>query len=81
MMVRLARLNLMEAWPMKGPFDVIFCRNVMIYFDKPTQQALARRFAEMLAPGGYLFTGHAESLTAATLGFSYVQPAVYVRTD
>lgn len=50
-MVRLARLNLMEPWPMKGPFDAIFCRNVMIYFDKPTQQELVRRYWELLVPG------------------------------
>lgn len=78
-MVRLARLNLMGAWPMKGPFDVIFCRNVMIYFDKPTQQALVRRFWELLSPGGHLFVGHAESLTASSTGFRYIRPAVYVK--
>jgi chemotaxis protein methyltransferase CheR len=78
-MVRLARLNLMEAWPMKGAFDLIFCRNVMIYFDKPTQQALVGRFWKLLSPGGHLFVGHAESLIAAAHGFRYVQPAIYVK--
>jgi chemotaxis protein methyltransferase CheR len=76
-LVRLARLNLMEPWPMKGPFDVIFCRNVMIYFDKPTQQELVRRFRDMLVLGGYLMVGHSESLTAFAHSFQYVQPAVY----
>jgi len=78
-MVRLARLNLMAAWPMKGTFDVIFCRNVMIYFDKPTRQELVRRFWELLKPGGYLFVGHSESLATLSYKFRYVQPAVYVK--
>lgn len=78
-LVRLARLNLMDSWPMKGPFDAIFCRNVMIYFDKPTQQQLIKRFYDMLAPGGHLFVGHSESLTSAVHQFRYVQPAVYAK--
>jgi chemotaxis protein methyltransferase CheR len=78
-LVRFARLNLMEAWPMKGPFDAIFCRNVMIYFDQPTRQRLVQRYYELLRTGGYLFVGHAESLTALAHDFSYVQPAVYVK--
>lgn len=78
-MVRLARLNLMEPFPMRGPFDVIFCRNVMIYFDKPTQSMLANRFYDLLAPGGYLFVGHAESLVGGQKKFRYVQPAVYLK--
>jgi chemotaxis protein methyltransferase CheR len=78
-LVRFARLNLMGDWPMRGPFDVIFCRNVMIYFDRPTQQRLVERFAALLAPGGYLFVGHSESLTALDHDLKYVQPAVYRR--
>lgn len=78
-LVHFARLNLMGSWPMKGPFDAIFCRNVMIYFDKPTQQALVHRYWEKLRPGGYLFVGHSESLTASSHEFHYVQPAVYQR--
>jgi len=76
-MIRFARLNLMGEWPMRGSFDAIFCRNVMIYFDKPTQTRLVARFRKMLAPGGYLFVGHSESLNGHSAGFRYVQPAVY----
>ncbi|MGB5987415.1 MAG: protein-glutamate O-methyltransferase, partial [Desulfobacterales bacterium] len=72
-------INLMAAWPMKGPFDVIFCRNVMIYFDKATQQRLVNRFWELLSPDGYLFVGHAEGLSAIEHKFRYVQPAVYIK--
>jgi len=75
--VRLARLNLMDPWPMKGPFNVIFCRNVMIYFDRPTQQELVRRFWDILEPEGYLFVGHSEGLSAIKHRFRYVQPAIY----
>ena len=78
-LVRLARLNLIEPWPMRGPFDAIFCRNVMIYFEKPTQQQLVHRFCELLEPGGHFFVGHSESLTGLTHGFRYVCPAVYVK--
>jgi chemotaxis protein methyltransferase CheR len=72
-------LNLMETWPVKGPVDFIFCRNVMIYFDKPTQEKLVGRFWEVLDSGGLLFTGHSESLTGVKHGFEYVQPTIYVK--
>jgi len=75
--IAFARLNLMEPWPMRGPFDVIFCRNVMIYFDKPTQETLVRRFHGLLPPGGLLMVGHSESLTGIAHTFHYVRPAVY----
>lgn len=78
-LVRFRYLNLMEHWPFRGPFDFIFCRNVMIYFDKPTQQALVNRFWERLRPGGLLFTGHSESLTGIAHKFDYVQPTIYSR--
>jgi len=76
-LVRFAYLNLMERWPMKGRFQVIFCRNVMIYFDRPTQQELIQRFYGILEDGGYLFVGHSEGLSAITHRFRYVRPAVY----
>ena len=61
--VKFADLNLQEAWPMQGQFDVIFCRNVVIYFAAATQQALWPRFAEALRPGGHLMIGHSERVT------------------
>lgn len=71
------RVNLVEPylWPRK--FPLIFCRNVMIYFDAPTQEKVVRQLSEWLEPGGYLFVGHAESLTRITHSLEYVQPAVY----
>lgn len=72
-------LNLMKDWPIKGPLDFIFCRNVMIYFDKPTQARLIRRFYDLLASGGVLFTGHSESLTGIEHAFKYVQPTIYLK--
>lgn len=76
-LVRLAQLNLMEPWPMKGPFQVVFCRNVMIYFDRSTQEELINRFWELIEPGGYLFVGHSEGLSSVKHRFRYVRPAVY----
>jgi chemotaxis protein methyltransferase CheR len=76
-LVVLRYLNLMQDWPIQGPIDFIFCRNVMIYFDKPTQNRLIHRFYDLLAPGGILFTGHSESLTGITHKFQYVQPTIY----
>jgi len=72
-------LNLMKDWPIKGPIDFIFCRNVMISFDKPTQSRLINRFWDMLDSGGLLFTGHSESLTGIEHKFDYIQPTIYVK--
>ena len=59
------KLNLLEAWPIRGLFDAIFCRNVMIYFDEPTKERLQSRLADQLAPGGFLYIGHSERLSAS----------------
>jgi chemotaxis protein methyltransferase CheR len=76
-MISLASMNLLGRWPMKGLFDVIFCRNVMIYFDHPTQQKLVDRFWTILEPEGYLFVGHSEGLSAVKHKFKYIQAAIY----
>jgi chemotaxis protein methyltransferase CheR len=62
-LVAFRELNLNGSWPMKGPFDAIFCRNVVIYFDEPTQQKIWSRFAPLLVPGGYLYVGHSERVS------------------
>jgi len=72
-------LNLIKGWPIKGPLDFIFCRNVMIYFDKPTQEILINRFWKLLDSGGVLFTGHSESLNVIEHMFNYIQPTIYIK--
>lgn len=71
------KLNLMESWPMKGPFDVIFCRNVLIYFDKPTQKKLFDRFAGILVEKGHLFIGHSESPLDLTDRYALIGQSIY----
>lgn len=74
------QLNLLEGdSPLNERFHVIFCRNVMIYFDRPTQEELVNRLTRRLVPGGYLLVGHSESLTAINHTLQPVQPAVYRR--
>ena len=74
------RFNLMnERFPFRKPFHVVFCRNVMIYFDQPTRDGLIRRFYESMVPGGYLFIGHSETLGRKQALYEYVRPAVYKR--
>ena len=76
-MITYGRLNLTEPWPMKGDFQLIMCRNVMIYFNRKTQEDIIRKFHALLEPGGHLFLGHSESMNASALGFENVAPAVY----
>jgi chemotaxis protein methyltransferase CheR len=76
-MVAFRRLNLMEALPRSFRFPVIFCRNVLIYFDRHTQQSVVDRLSGAIKPGGFLFTGHAESLTGINHQLRYVKPSVY----
>ncbi|GMT42411.1 MAG: chemotaxis protein methyltransferase [bacterium] len=79
-LITFRRFNLMSAlYPFRHQFDFIFCRNVMIYFDKPTQEKLVGKYYRYLKPGGYLFIGHSESLTGLKHGFTYVQPTIYRR--
>lgn len=73
------QLNLLGEWPMSGPFDAIFCRNVMIYFDMPTKKRLIERFSGMLRPGGWLYVGHSETLTFARGTFENTGRTVYRR--
>ena len=77
-MVRFRRINLMDdTFPIKSPLDLIFCRNVMIYFDHPTQTQLVTKFHRYLKPGGYLFIGHSESLQRLDQPFESVAPTIY----
>lgn len=76
-LVTIQPLNLLHEWPMRGPFDAIFCRNVVIYFDQPTKQRLFRRYAELLPVGGYLFLGHSESLHGINEDFELIGRTVY----
>ncbi len=76
-MVSFRQLNLMENWPMKGLMDIIFCRNVVIYFDRPTQARLFERYAKVIHPDGRLFVGHSESLLKVTDRFELIGNTVY----
>ncbi len=69
--------NLMDRIQFKLKFDVIFCRNVMIYFDRDTQKALTKRFYDATNSGGYLFIGHSENLVDNEMGYNYIMPAAY----
>jgi len=74
------RLNLAELpYPMQGPFDAVFCRNVMIYFDHKTRVGLVSEVERLLRPGGFLITGHAETLTGIARVLKLIQPTIYER--
>ncbi len=77
-MVLFKRLNLMaESFPMKGQFDAVFCRNVMIYFDQESRRKVVQTLFNYIKPGGYFFIGHSESLRREDCPFEYIKPAVY----
>lgn len=79
-MVSFRRLNLMDpAFPMKRPFDIIFCRNVMIYFDDQTKQDLVKKYHSHLKPNGYMFVGHSESLMNMKHLFRFLKHTVYIK--
>lgn len=76
-LITFKQLNLMNDWPMKGPFDLIFCRNVVIYFNKPTQQVLFERYANLLDDKGHLFLGHSETMFQKTERYELIGKTVY----
>jgi chemotaxis protein methyltransferase CheR len=77
--VTFRHLNLLGDYGFPEPFEVIFCRNVMIYFDRPTQTQLVQKFGQMLAPQGYLLIGHAESLNGLSVPFRCLRPSIYAK--
>jgi chemotaxis protein methyltransferase CheR len=76
-LIAFQRINLVEPLPEMGQFTVVFCRNVMIYFDRRTQLATIQRLCDRIEPGGYLVVGHSESLTGVNCPMEYVCPSVY----
>ena len=78
-LITFKQLNLMHEWPMKGPFDAIFCRNVIIYFDKETQRTLFERMAALQRPGDFLFLGHSESLYRVSERYELIGRTIYRR--
>jgi len=80
-LVEFRRLNLMEEFGMSELADAIFCRNVIIYFDRPTQERLFCKFARQLVKGGYIFVGHSESLHQLDVPLAPVAPALYRKAD
>ncbi len=76
-LIAFKQLNLLHEWPMRGSFDVIFCRNVVIYFDVPTQQKLFSRYTDILSSGGHLFIGHSENLNRVSHEFIPIGRTIY----
>jgi len=79
-LIDFAQLNLMDNWTVDGPMDVIFCRNVIIYFDRKTKEKLINHYAENLKDGGYLFVGHSESLFKICDRFELIGNTIYRKT-
>ncbi len=79
-MIHFKQLNLLHEWPMKRKYDVIFCRNVLIYFDTPTKDNLVKRYSEMLRPGGMLFLGHSETLLNKPAAIELIGQTSYVKS-
>ena len=78
-LIRFDRFNLLKDNPPASSFDMIFCRNVMIYFDNPTKEWVVAKLGSVLKPGGYFIIGGAESLSGLNHGFKYVEPSVYLK--
>lgn len=76
-LVYFKQLNLLETWPMQGPFDAIFCRNVLIYFDAETKKKIIAKFRQLLSNDGYLFIGHSETLTQLSTEFELIGQTIY----
>lgn len=77
--VRFGRLNLLDPFPFGAQFDVVFCRNVLIYFNRETQVDVLRRMCDVMVDGGYLFVGHSETLHGMSLPLRYVAPTIYAK--
>jgi chemotaxis protein methyltransferase CheR len=80
-LITFRQLNLMQDWPLRGPFDAIFCRNVVIYFDKATQRTLFERMATLQRPGDLLFLGHSESLYRVCDRYELIGRTIYRRIE
>ncbi len=80
-LIEFRQMNLMEEFSLAEPADAIFCRNVVIYFDRPTQERLFRKFSRQLVKGGYLFVGHSESLHQMDVPLVPVAPALYRKAN
>lgn len=81
-LIEFRQMNLLgQQWSVKGPFDIIFCRNIMIYFDQETQTRLLDKIADLLTPGGLFFAGHSENFSAQTKKMKLIRNTVYRRMD
>jgi chemotaxis protein methyltransferase CheR len=79
-MLRFRQLNILHQWPFQGSFQVIFCRNMLIYFDQPTKADVINRMVDVLAPGGFLYLGHSEALPGPVPGLKACGRSTYVRS-